>query len=86
MAIESMCANIYIVPETVPKVLAITSQVKNMLPQFRSLTEEVCIDTRRFVNEMAEIDGASVGNFSLAVSERGTAEAVGQVRNAVNRQ
>ena len=55
-AIETMCSSIYIVPVTVPRVLAITNQLKNSLREFRSLTEEANIHTRRFANEIREID------------------------------
>lgn len=56
MQIESMCATIYVVPETLPRYLAILNQVKNSLREFRSITEETGIQTRRFINDMENID------------------------------
>jgi len=55
-AIEEMCTSMYVAPETTPLLLEIASQLKSSLGQFRSLTEEASIQTRRFVDEMMEID------------------------------
>ena len=54
--IEEMCETIYIIPETLPKFLSILNSVKDSLREFRSLTEEACIQTRKFVNAIDSID------------------------------
>lgn len=56
LAIEEMCSRMYVVPETVPRILALTSQLKSTLGEFRSLTEEANMRTRGYVNAMKEAD------------------------------
>ena len=77
VAIEKMCNNIFIVPETIPRIMAITGQIKKCLGQFRPIAEEVNITTRNFVRQMMEIDGGSSGSqaVTLAISEQGAAQA-----------
>jgi len=84
-AIEEMCTSIYVVPETVPKVLSITGQIKDSLGQFRSITENVNIQTRRFVNEIREIDRAR-GSFSFVLNDRIAADTISTVSNAMKQQ
>jgi len=84
-AIEEMCADMYIVPSTVPKVLAITGQIKDSLGRFRAATENVNIETRRFVNEISRID-QSDGAFLLAIQESAATQAIQSVSNAVQQQ
>jgi len=55
-AIEEMCQSTLIIPETLPRILEITSQLKNSLGEFRALTEETSIRTKNFVNRVVEID------------------------------
>ena len=54
--IEQMCASIFVVPETVPRLLEATGQFKRIINSSRSITEDTIILTRRFVNEMIQID------------------------------
>ena len=55
-AIEKMCGEIFIVPETAARILAITSEIKQSMGHFRYLTEEVITLARRYTNEMIRID------------------------------
>lgn len=83
-AIEEMCANIYIVPRTVPRILEVTGRLKSSLGEFRSLTEDAIIQVRGFVNEVSEID---MGNTSLVVVSESAAEnVVRTVSNSMERQ
>ena len=83
MAIEKMCTSIYIVPETVPKILALTEQVKSSLGQFRALTEDASIQTRKYINEIMQLDQ---GSGNIAVSERVAHNVMRNVSSAANRQ
>ena len=83
-AIEEICTGIFVVPETVPRILAITSQLKNSLGQFRSLTENANIDIRGFVHAMAEIDHGNTG--LLAVSRTRADDVIQRVSTTMNRQ
>jgi hypothetical protein len=84
-AIENMCSSIYVVPETVPKVLAITSQIKSSLSQFRSMTENVCIQTRRFVNEIRHIDRAH-SSFLFVLNRSSANDTISSVSDAMKQQ
>ena len=83
--IEEMCKSIYIVPQTIPRVMSITSRIKDSLPQFRYLTEEVNITTRKLVDEMGRIDQAP-DMFKLVVSDRGAEHVINTTKNIVDRQ
>lgn len=85
VAIEEMCASTFIVPETVPRVMSITSQIKGLLGEFRSLTEDACIQTRKFVNEIRQIDQAE-DSFEFVLNERLASDAVNRVVNAGKQQ
>ena len=69
-AIEDMCARIFVVPETVKRILAVTDQLKGSLGQFRSLTEDANIDMRRFVGAISAVDHGSMKQ--LAISDSGS--------------
>ena len=55
-AIESICRDLFIVPETNPRIMNLTGKLKTSLGQFRSITEETNISTRSFVNRVIEAD------------------------------
>ena len=54
--LEEMCETSYVIPHTAPRFLDICSAVKHCLREYRSLTEEIAICTRRFVREITEIE------------------------------
>ena len=83
--IEDMCSSIYVVPDTAPRVMAITARLKASLGEFRSLTENTSIQTRRFVNEIAQIDQAQ-GMFKFVLEERSASEVIRNVTTAMCRQ
>jgi len=83
--IEEMCNTIYIVPETIPRVMEITGRLKDSMPQFRYLTEEVNIQTRKFFNEIGHIDQASDG-FKVVVSDEGAEHVISSTKDAVGKQ
>jgi len=83
-AIEDMCARIFVVPETVNRILAITSQLKSSLGQFRSLTEDTSIDMRRFVNAISAVDHGNTKQLSM--SDTGSEQAIRRVTSSVDRQ
>ena len=85
MIIEEMCSSMYVVPETGPRVKAIADRVKSMLGEFRSLTENTSIQTRKFVNEIRHIDQAD-HMFTFALEERSAAQVVSGVRNSMGQQ
>ena len=53
--IEEMCSTTYIVPRTVERCTSICGSVKNSLGNFRSLTDENAVATRRFVGNILNI-------------------------------
>jgi len=55
--IEDMCSTIFVVPDTIPRILESVDKMKSSLEQFRSLTDKAIICTRRFVDQIAVIDG-----------------------------
>ena len=83
--IEEMCKTIYIVPETIPRIMALTSRLKDSMPQFRGLTEEVNIQIRKFVNEIGNVDQAPDG-FKVVVSDEGAEHVIGSTKDAVGKQ
>jgi len=89
MEIEQMCQNTFIVPETISQILAITSQVKGSLGQFRSMTEEVNIQARNFARNMIEADppkGSGGSSGMLAVSEASVGQARSRTSQSIDRQ
>lgn len=54
--IERMCNSIFIVPETAPRVMELTSQFKHLMTSFNGVTDDTIILVRRFVNEIIQID------------------------------
>lgn len=85
VVIDEMCSNIYVVPKTGPRVKAITDRVKNSLGEYRSLTEKVSIETRKFVNEIGRIDQAD-NMFTFALEERSAHEVVNRVNTVMHQQ
>ena len=83
-AIEEMCTGMYVVPETVPRVLELVGRVKNSLGQFRSLTNETSMGAQRFVNTMSEIDHGNTSN--IVVASASAEQAVRRVGDTMNRQ
>jgi len=83
--VEEMCKTIYIVPETIPRVMAITSRVKNSMPKFRELTEEVRLQVKKHVEEIGYIDQAPDG-FKVIVSDEGVDYVLGSTKDAVGKQ
>ena len=53
--LEEMCKTSYIIPQTESRFLFINGCVKSSIGQFRGLTEEIAIGTRRFVRNITEI-------------------------------
>jgi len=87
-AIEEMCRASFVMPEAVPQILAITDRVKGSLGQFRSLTEDANIQTRKFADEIMGIDGFSYGGGGhvVAVSEAPAETAVRNASTTMDRQ
>ena len=83
--IEEMCKNIYVVPATNPRVVAITEQLKGSLSQFRSLCGDITTRTRRYVDEVGNIDQAH-GAVNLVASASGVQNAISNARTAADRQ
>jgi len=83
-AIEEMCAMMFVVPETVPRILDVTSQLKSSLGQFRSLTEDTSTNMRRFSNAMSDIDMGNQGQMSISTA--GAEQAMRRVSDSFNRQ
>ena len=82
--IETMCANIFIVPSTVSQINNFVSQVKNSMGTFRSLTEEVNICARKFTHAIADIDHGSMN--LVAKSRQGAEQAIRRVSDSMDRQ
>ena len=85
LAIKELCANFYIVPDTTPNVVRISEQVENSLGKFRSLTEDVSIQVRKFVNEIRDIDQAEDG-FNFVLSEQSAYDVTNRVSSSIKRQ
>ena len=83
--IEEICQSMYVVPETIPHITALTAQLKGYLPEFRNLSDDVGIQVRRFADEVGTIDKAP-GIFALAISEGGAQQVISETRRAVDRQ
>jgi len=52
LEIEQMCRTSYIVPKTVPRVLLITSAIKNSMGNFRTLTADTATRIRNFARDI----------------------------------
>jgi len=85
MAIEELCSRIFVVPDTVPGVMSISDRMKNSLGEFRSLTEDTNMHTRRFVDEIRQIDGAN-GMFVFVCEQRAAAEVINRVTTEMSHQ
>ena len=55
MEIEAMCQTSYILPAAVPRYMSVSDSVKRSLGEFRALTEDTTIQTRRFAREITSI-------------------------------
>jgi len=53
--IEALCQTAFVLPDAVPRCLNISDSVKRSLNQFRSVTEDALIQTRRFAREITDI-------------------------------
>ena len=53
--IEDMCQTIFILPKAVPRCLNISLRVKNLLPDFREITDDATMEARRFAREISNI-------------------------------
>jgi len=83
--IDEICRTIYVVSETNPRLQALIGRLRDCLPQFRELTEEVNIFTRKFVDEIGHIDRAP-DYFKVVMSDEGAEYIIGTTKNAVNKQ
>jgi len=82
--IDEICETIFVVPETTPRIKAMTDQFKKSLGQFRSLTEEVAIDVRRYTSEISNIDHGSMEE--VAMVETASNQVIGRVSSSIDRQ
>jgi len=82
--VEEMCATIFKVPSTVQRIRSLCDEVKRCLGPFRGATEEVAIDTRRFVNAISDIDHGNSGE--IAISQVAVSQAVQMARTTIDRQ
>jgi len=85
MAIEHMCSSTYIVPSTVSKILAVTARIKDSLGPFRSVTEDIRIETRRYVNEIARID-QSGEMFRVVLNNSSATEVIKSITSSMTHQ
>ena len=53
--IEELCQESFVMPRTTQECMNISSSVKNSLPQFGSLTEDIVIQTQAFVRDTMDI-------------------------------
>jgi len=82
--IDEICETIFMIPETNPRIKAMTDTFKKSLGPFRSLTEEVATDVRRFTGEIANIDH---GNMSeVAMVQTASRQSIQQVSSSIDRQ
>ena len=82
--IEEICSTIFVVPETGPRISGIADQFKKSLNQFRAATEEVIIDTRRFISTASDVDHGNTEE--LAISRAAADQAIGRVSSSIDRQ
>ena len=53
--IEKLCQTAFILPTAVPRCLNVSDTVKRSLGQFRTVTEEMALQSRRFAREITEV-------------------------------
>jgi len=82
--IEEICSTIFIVPDTCERITALCGQLKKELGPFRSATEEVAIETRKFANAISDIDHGNMEE--LAMTRIGADQAINRVSSAIDRQ
>ena len=82
--IDEICETIFVVPETSPRIAAITDQFKKSLGHYRSLTEELAICVRRYTNEISNIDHGSMDE--VAMVKAASSQAIGRVSSSADRQ
>lgn len=58
VAIERMCAETYVVPETAAAITETTSRLKQLMGYFSGAADEAVTLARRYVEEMAQVDTA----------------------------
>ena len=83
--LRELCQTTYILPATRPRFLAVIEEVENSLREFRGLTYEGEVATRRFVQEIMELE--PTGRRGLFVWNAADGEAVRQESERImNRQ
>jgi len=82
--VEEICATIFQLPETVQEIKGVYDDVKHCLGPFRGVTDGIAMTTRRFAYDMSDIDHGNLE--SIAMSQRGTDQAVQMARTSINRQ
>jgi len=55
--VEALCQSSFILPSAASRCMSVSDDVKRSLGQFRSVTEEMVIQTRRFAQEITDIGG-----------------------------
>lgn len=55
--IEALCGSAFVLPAATPRCQNISNEVKHTLGQFRSFTDDIVIQTRRFTQAITEIGG-----------------------------
>jgi len=55
--IEALCQASFILPSAAPRCMSVSDDVKRSLGQFRSVTEDMVIQARRFAREITSIGG-----------------------------
>lgn len=55
--IETLCQTSFILPVAVPRCMNVSNDVKSSLSQFREVTDEIILQTRRFAREITSIGG-----------------------------
>ena len=83
-ALDDMCANTFVMPETTARILNVTSQLKNSLRQFQELTAEIGVEMRRYTTAISDIDHGS--DRPVAISRSGADQAIQRVSGAIDRQ
>jgi len=86
--IEEMCESIFVVPETITRMTALSDEVKSCLRQFRPVAEEINVKARRYVDAIMEADrvGSPAQASVVAASESGTEQALRGVSGAMDQQ
>jgi len=55
--IETMCQTFFVLPTAVPRCMSVSNEVKQCLGQFRAVTDDMVIQTRRFTQAIMSIGG-----------------------------